>query len=119
MTIQAKMTFTQLLLFLQNILQRPILIDSPSHTLDLIASEKHPDEMLGEMLKLMLDWCRITDAEQPVERAALINALGPMRLKLMGDDGDIHAYRLIGQLIAAVDEAFDLEASKPDPSELH
>lgn len=113
------MPFTRLLQLLENLLQRPVFCGTPTETLQHLQNGSHPDPVLGPMLQTMVEWCAIRDTDQLTERAASVNALGPLRLKLMGEDSDVHAYRLIGQLIAAIDEAFDLEASKPDPRELH
>jgi len=115
-------TFGELLLRLDDQGLGPVLCGEPPDvraTCAALLARTHPAPLLGEMLSTIALWCRVSDPDSEVERATVVNALGPLRRHYQADDAPAQGLRLLGALIAAIDAAYDaaiLEAPAPPPA---
>ena len=73
---------------------------------------------LGEYITMMIEWYPIKDSAQEVERSQLVNALGPLRRKMMSDDMSAQSIAVLLNAVRFIDAAFDDEiiekASMPE-----
>ena len=69
----------------------------------------HRDPLMGEVIAALAAHAG-GGADGVVERAEMVKALGPIRLKYMADDAPVDAFRTVQQLVDAIDAAFDEEA---------
>lgn len=113
------MTFAELLLRIDPYCEGRVLAGDPVQTFLALQSGSHPDAQYARLLGMVLGWCALTDAQAPVERAAVINALGPLRLDLMQSDQDLALYQALNRLVQAVDAAFDDAALDRAPTATH
>ncbi|HKJ09465.1 MAG TPA: hypothetical protein VKA76_10295 [Gammaproteobacteria bacterium] len=105
------MTLRDLLVRLHGKCEYPVLHGSPEQTWRELVKGSYPDPAMGEALAAVVEWCQLDDLASPVHRADAINALGPLRLRHMGDRGGSgDGLRVVQALVAAVDAAFDDEA---------
>ncbi len=113
------MTFGELLLRLDGADIGPVLCGdppTPQATCAALLARAHPAPLLGEMLSTIALWCRVTDPASEVERAAVINALGPLRRHYQADEAPAQGLRLLGALVEAVDASFDSAALDAIPT---
>jgi hypothetical protein len=101
------MTFAELLQRTEGHCAGRVLDGDATQTLARLRDGSHRDAAMQPVLKMVIDWCALTGANDPVERAAVVNALGPMRLELMRSGKDLETYAALNSFIAAVDAAFD------------
>ncbi len=93
--------------------------------LELInALEKHtgyqltptPDDpFLVKVTQMIYHWCALSSPDSPVERAAVVNSLGPLRREFMADMGSAQDFRKLNHIIEAIDAAFDDAARYQQP----
>jgi hypothetical protein len=100
-------TFAELLLRTDRPLDGRVLDGTPQQTFDRLRAGRHRDPGLQRILRMVIDWCALAKVDESVERAALVNALGPLRLELMQSGEDLETYAVLNTFIAAVDAAFD------------
>ena len=101
------MTLGGLLARLDPYCEGRVLAGTPEQTCTALREGTHPDPQYGPLLGMVVAWCALTDASSAVERSAVVNALGPLRLELMQSDTDLARYRALNDLVQAVDAAFD------------
>ncbi|BBP01550.1 hypothetical protein [Sulfuriferula nivalis] len=65
------------------------------------------DTFLTEVTQMIYNWCALTSPQAKVERAAVVNSLGPLRREFMAGMGSAHDFRKLNQLIEAIDAEFD------------
>jgi len=103
------MTFEDLLRRLDGRCARAVLCGTAAQTWDRVTAGEHPDALMGQVLATLGQWCARGRLQEPVERSAAVNALGPLRLQYMADDGAPEGLRLVDQVVQAIDAAFDDE----------
>lgn len=104
------MTLAELMHYLDANTGYDVLDGSPDETLAKAKAGTHRDPLLAEIIVAFAAQGGCDSADAPVERAGMVNAMGPIRLKYMGDDAPIDAFRAVQRLVVAIDEAFDEEA---------
>lgn len=112
------MTFGELLLRLHEQGLGPVLCGEPPSaqaTCAALLAGRHPEPLLGELLSTAALWCRISGPDSEVDRAAVVNALGPLRRRYQADDAPAEGLRALGTLIEAIDAAYDAAALAPPP----
>lgn len=65
------------------------------------------DSFLAKVTQMIYNWCALTSQNAPVERAAVVNSLGPLRREFMADMGSAQDFHKLNQIIEAIDAAFD------------
>lgn len=73
------------------------------------------DAFLAEVVSMIYNWCALDHAHAPVERAAVVNALGPLRRRFMTGEGNVQDFHRLNQIIEAIDAAFDDAVTPPLP----
>lgn len=73
------------------------------------------DTFLAEVVSMIYNWCALDHAHAQVERAAVVNALGPLRRRFMAGEGNAQDFHRLNQIIEAIDAAFDDAAIPPLP----
>lgn len=101
------MTYAQLLETLQTRTGYTLLCGNADATLIAATDGRHPDAFLGEVVSMIYVWCALSDIHAEVERAAVVNALGPLRRRYMADEGGAADFRRLSRIIEAIDAAFD------------
>ena len=101
------MTFAEFLLRIDAYCDHRVLAGNPLETFDAVKQDRHPDAAYARLIKVLIDWCALTSSDVVVERAALVNALGPVRLEYQQDDAPQQGYAELATLIRAIDAAFD------------
>ncbi len=82
---------------------------------DLFESSPVHPELMTELARAILAQNRCRRLDDPVERLATLDALGPVRLKRLRAAGtDVDTYGLLEALCEALNEAFEKEA-EPAP----
>src|SRR5690554_2626231 len=81
-----------------------------AEALEAVRAGRHPRPVMGEALAMILNWTLAGDGEHQLSRAAAIEALGPLRRRLMAEDAPPEALREVQSLVEAIDAAFDDEA---------
>ena len=115
------MSFAELLVRLQQLTGLPLLCGTAAETLAAARAGAHPNQYLGEVLRTVAGWCR-ADADARLDRAAVVNALGPLRRRAMAEDGSVAEFRALNAFIEGVDAAFDAAAdvdTSEAPRRLH
>lgn len=104
------MTLRDLLVRLHGNCQYPVLHGSPEQTWRELIKGSYPDPVMGQALRTLVEWCQLDDLASQVKRADAVNALGPLRLRHMGEKtGSGDGLRVVQALVAAVDASFDDE----------
>ena len=101
------MTFAEFLLRIDAYCDHRVLAGNPVETFEAVRQGRHPDAHYARPIKVLIDWCVLTSSDTVVERAALVNALGPVRLAYQQDDAPQDGYAELAKLIRAIDAAFD------------
>jgi hypothetical protein len=101
------MTFAEFLLRIHPYCDHRVLAGNPVETFDAVQQGTHPDEQYGRLIKVLIDWCALASSDAVVERATLVNALGPVRLEYQQDGAPQDGYAELAKLIRAIDAAFD------------
>jgi len=101
------MTYAQLLEALQTRTGYALLCGNAENTLLAAEAGRHPDALLGEVASMMYRWCALAHVHAGVERAAVVNALGPLRGRYMAGEGSAADFRRLNHIIEAIDAAFD------------
>ncbi|HDP88462.1 MAG TPA: hypothetical protein ENN42_00640 [Thioalkalivibrio sp.] len=101
------MTFAEFLRRIDTYCDHRVLAGTPAETFAAVRADGHPDMAYGPLLKTLLDWCAITSLDMRVERTALVNALGPLRLGYQQEGASQAGYAELAALIRAIDAAFD------------
>lgn len=104
------MTLAELIGWLDQRTDHTFLAGTAQESLEQARSGSHPDPIAAEVLAAIAEGCGCETAEGPVERAAVVTSLGPLRLKYQADDAPVEGFRLMREAVIAVDEAFDNEA---------
>lgn len=73
------------------------------------------DDFLAEVVSMIYNWCALSSPQSVVERAAVVNALGPLRRRFMAGEGAAQDFLRLNQIIEAIDAAFDDAATPPRP----
>jgi hypothetical protein len=103
------MRYTELLEALQQRTGYAVLCGDAQTTVERSLVGNHPDPLLGEIVAMLYQWCALTTVDAPVQRAALVNALGPLRRRYMAGEGDARDFLRLSRVIEAIDAAFDAE----------
>ncbi|GBL44620.1 hypothetical protein SFMTTN_0420 [Sulfuriferula multivorans] len=101
------MTYVQLLETLQARTGYTLLCGNADATLIAATAGRHPDAFLGEVISMIYVWCALSDIHAEVDRAAVVNALGPLRRRYMAGEGCAADFRRLNHIIEAIDAAFD------------
>ena len=104
------MTLGELLQFLDANTSHDFLAGGVAESLTLARNGEHPDPIAGEILAGIAEGCGATDTDTEVERAQVVNSIGPLRLKYQADDAPMEGFRLMRETVLAIDGAFDDEA---------
>lgn len=65
------------------------------------------DIFLAQVTQMIYNWCALTSPNALVERAAVVNSLGPLRREFMADIGSPQNFHKLNQIIEAIDAVFD------------
>ena len=84
-----------------------LLCGNADATLIAATAGRHPDAFLGEVVSMIYVWCALSDIHAEVERAAVVNALGPLCRRYMAGEGSAADFRRLSHIIEAIDAAFD------------
>lgn len=103
------MTLSELLEFLDRNTGYDVCDGSPAESVAKALAGTHRDPLMGEVIAAFAAHAG-GGADGVVERAGIVKALGPIRLKYMADDAPVDAFRAVQQLVDAIDAAFDEEA---------
>lgn len=101
------MTYAQLLEALQTRTGYALLCGNADDTVMAAEAGHHPDAFLGEIASMVYRWCALTSIHAGVERAAVVNALGPLRRRYMAGEGSAADFRRLNHIIEAIDATFD------------
>jgi hypothetical protein len=101
------MTYAELLDAVQTRTAYSLVCGDADTTLRRAISGQHADALLGEILLMIYQWCHLHDVHALVERAAVVNALGPLRRRFMAGAGCAHDFLRLNRIIEAIDAAFD------------
>lgn len=104
------MTLADLLAYLDAHTPYAILDGEAAQTLDKARAGAHRDALVGRLIKAIADGCGCTAPDCTLERAAVVQAVAPIRLEHMRDDAPVEGFRLVEGFIQGVDAAFDEEA---------
>jgi hypothetical protein len=67
-----------------------------------------PDDVfLAQVTQMIFNWCALSSTQAVVERAAVVNSLGPLRREFMAGAGTAQDFRKLNQIIEAIDAEFD------------
>ena len=73
------------------------------------------DAFLAELVSMIYNWCALAHPHAKVERAAVVNALGPLRRRFMASEGNAQDSHRLNRIIEAIDAVFDDAAIPPQP----
>jgi len=104
------MTLAELMRYLNGHTDYDVLDGTPAETLGKARAGTHRNPLIGQVIAAFAVQGACEHADAVVERAAMIKAMGPIRLKYMGDDAPLETFRAVQRLVVAVDGAFDDEA---------
>lgn len=104
------MKFEELLDYLGQNAPYDLLDGDVAATVDKARAGNHRDPLAGEILAALIEGADVQDLETEVDRATVVNALGPLRLKYMADDAPVEGFRMVERLIQTMDLAFNEEA---------
>lgn len=104
------MTLAELLQYLNDNTRYGVLDGDPDRTLAKALAGNHRDALIGVVIAAIARACACAGVSAAVERAQVINALGPIRLKYMADDAPVEGFRTVESLIQTIDSAFNDEA---------
>ncbi|HQU16525.1 MAG: hypothetical protein B7Z66_02340 [Chromatiales bacterium 21-64-14] len=104
------MTLSELLRYLDTNTDYPILDGSVEETLVKARAGSHRDALVGTIVAAFTQAFGCESPDCLVDRAGTIKAMGPIRLKYMGDDAPLEAFRLVQHLVVVIDGAFNEEA---------
>lgn len=104
------MTLSELLQYLDANTDYPILDGTVEETLRKARAGSHRDALVGTIVTAFAQAFGCENPDCAVDRAGTIKALGPIRLKYMGDDAPLEAFRLVQRLVVVIDGAFNDEA---------
>ena len=110
------MTFGELLAYVGAHSRHDFLDGDAAATLIKVRAGSHRNPLAGQILAALDDKLGSNGLDAPVERAAAINALGPLRLRFMRDDAPAAGFRLIEEIVYLIDGAFNDEAQRAAPS---
>ncbi|MDR3391800.1 MAG: hypothetical protein P4L77_08690 [Sulfuriferula sp.] len=88
------MTYTELLMAIQHRTGYPL-------------TPTAEDAFLAEITGMIYGWCALANPLAQVERAAVVNALGPLRRRFMAGEGAAQDFLRLNRIIEAIDAAFD------------
>ena len=75
---------------------------------ELIAETDNP--LCSEIGQAIMQGCGCQDTSCSVLREQVVTALGPIRLRFMADDAPVEGFRLVENVVLAIDKAFNDEA---------
>ncbi len=104
------MTLAELLQYLDRNTAFDILDGPPGDTLTKALADRHGNALAGAIIRGIAEGNHCSGEESTVDRAASITALGPLRLQYMKDDAPVDGFRMLEQIIHAIDGAFNDEA---------
>lgn len=113
------MTFAELLCRTDAYCERRILEGSAEQTFEIIRSGRHADPQFRRILSTLTQWCAIREPNMYLQRSEVVNALGPMRLRLSAEAEATPAYQALIQFIRAVDAAYDDKVLDGEPDFRH
>ena len=106
------MTYAELLDAVQASTSCCLVGDDADTALRAAISGQHTDALLGEILAMIYQWCGLHSVQARVERAAVVNALGPLRRRFMAGEGNPQDFLRLNRIIEAIDAAFDAEIQR-------
>lgn len=104
------MTFAELIQYLDANTDFSILDGDAAATFEKASGGTHADPIIGEILKAIIEGNDCTESGCALERAGVVTAIGPLRLKYMADDAPVEGFRAVEGIIQTVDSAFNEEA---------
>jgi hypothetical protein len=104
------MTLGELLQYLDENMDGVFLDGDPGPSLDKARSGEHRNPIAAEVLVALMDGAGADGPETTLERAEAVKAIGPLRLKYMGDDAPVEGFRLVEKTIVTIDAAYNDEA---------
>jgi hypothetical protein len=104
------MTLSELLQYLNDNSGYVLLDGDAEETLAKARAGSHPNSLAGEIIGAIAHHCGCDSAQCAVERAQVVSAVGPVRLKYMADDAPVEGFRMVERVVQAVDGAFNEEA---------
>ncbi|WP_018936812.1 hypothetical protein [Thioalkalivibrio sp. ALJ24] len=104
------MNLSELLNYLDRNLDTEFLDGDAAGTLEKARSGEHKDPIAAEILVALMDGAGADGPDTPLERAEAVKAIGPLRLKYMGDDAPVEGFRLVEKTITTIDAAYNEEA---------
>ncbi len=104
------MTFAELLDYLGRHCKYDIMDGTPAETLEKARNKTHKNELAGQIIASMFEKSGLEDVSAPIERAAAVTAIGPIRLHFMKDDAPVEGFRMVEDIVHKIDGAFNDEA---------
>lgn len=110
------MTFGELLAYVGARSRYELLDGDVEATLEKARAGHHRNPLAGQIIASLYEKLALSTLDAPLERAATINALGPLRLAFMRDDAPVEGFRLVEEVVYLIDGAFNDEAQRASPS---
>lgn len=110
------MTLCELLTYLHRDSGYPVWDGSCEETIEKALAQTHNNPPIAQALAAIAGSLQNPSGNSPISRAEATNALGPLRLRAMGDQAPPEDLRRINGLVHAIDSAFNEEALAARPS---
>lgn len=104
------MTFHELLHHVMQHSRFPVANGDANATLQSALDQQHPNEIAGNIVASLYRNSGLTSPEDTLERAQAVKALGPIRLFYMKDDAPVEGFRMVEDIVHAIDGAYNDEA---------
>lgn len=104
------MTFAELITYLGAHCKNDIMDGDAVATLSKAQNKTHKNELACNVIADMYAKSGLNDINGEINRAAAINAIGPIRLFFMKDDAPVEGFRLVEDIVHKIDGAFNEEA---------
>ncbi len=104
------MTFHELLHSIMQHSRYPIANGDVINTLQSALDEQHPNQTAGGIIASLYRNSGLASPEDSLERVQAVKALGPIRLFYMKDDAPVEGFRMVEDIVHAIDGAYNDEA---------
>ena len=106
------MTFIELLSYISTHSKYDIMDGDINQTLTAALDGKHKNPVIGNIIAQMYQNGGISQLDESIVRAQAVKTLGPIRLFYMKDDAPAEGFRLVEDIVHAIDSAFNDEAMR-------
>lgn len=109
------MTLGELLAYLDRHSGQPVLEGNAEETVAKALKGVGPDPLIVEIVAAIVRALPEPVVTSTIERATATTALGPIRLRAMGDDAPVTDLRVVERIVHTIDSAFNEEALAARP----